>query len=393
MIQCNDNNSEDNKATVVKDGENKNTEDLDARDKRVGVVKEKPQGKDNDKNRRVLDERNENNKTVKVSNGGTSGLAGALESRSETSSENIKNVKENGHDGVRGQAKKEPGVRKGKENKNKSQSKRKSKTTVSIKTEPSDELNELPEVTDVSDFADKKMNSHNPNSKGNVTENKEQGTNDENKDESKEDNCNGTQEISNIATNVTDTTPDSNTSDMLSELCDLLKCINTAKPVKDNESCVEDDVIKNTKQPTQKAENTDETNNKAEEVSSENTIIDPEIDVLAKTTATNNNETNIDQSEEAERKDQEANSASTSLVAQNDLELAKVEDTLTEEIGNDIETNTKPVKLRPSQMIIRVIKLCARIIIYMFGLGIVALMTIFVIYFFQDIVQFFECLE
>lgn len=168
----------------------------------------------------------------------------------------------------------------------------------------------------MSDSADKKMNSHNSNSNGNVTENKEQGTNDENKDESKEDNCNGTQEISNIATNVTDTTPDPNTSEMLSELCDLLKCINTAKSVKDNASCVEDDVNKDTKQPTQTAENTDETNNKAEEVSSENTIIDPEIDVLAKTTATNNNETNIDQSEEAERKDQEANSASTSLVAQ-----------------------------------------------------------------------------
>lgn len=33
-------------------------------------------------------------------------MAGALELRSETSSGNIKNVKENGHDGVRGQAKK-----------------------------------------------------------------------------------------------------------------------------------------------------------------------------------------------------------------------------------------------------------------------------------------------
>lgn len=45
MIQCNDNNSEDNKATVVKDEENKNTEDLDARDKRDGVAKEEPREK------------------------------------------------------------------------------------------------------------------------------------------------------------------------------------------------------------------------------------------------------------------------------------------------------------------------------------------------------------
>ncbi|XP_073948924.1 uncharacterized protein [Choristoneura fumiferana] len=390
LIQRHDKNSEENKAIVTATTTSDNCED---------VHKDKAQEKKNNGNRRAS-----------VSNGKTFGCTGVLKPRTKISNENIQQNNENSHDDAKIQAKKETGVSKGKDDKNKSLSKRKSnKTTVPISTEPSEQLNGPPALTDLSYLADEEMDTDDSNSrkvnvtKNNLPINKDEGqcTNNENIDESREDGTKDTQETPKSAANEMNAMSKPSTSNILSQP-DILTQTNTAKLMKNGLLCIENEttrtitvtVLKN-KKPAKTETTTNNTNN-GDQVKEDDRNKDLEASYTSVNLETSSRHAAKENGPEL-AKDKKDNSLTEekSKNTEEDTLVTKMETNMMKKGEGKVvrETNTNEMNLRPLQITIKIMRVCCRIIFYMLGLGVVTLVTILLIYFFEEIRFSFECLE